>query len=189
MSPALKLQPLSIDDYLNGELHSDVKHEYVAGKVYAMAGASNAHNRLASRVLGQLYGQLSDGPCEAFNSDTKVHIQTQQRDYFYYPDAMVVCEPNPDEDSYHDRPVVLVEVLSESTRRIDEGEKRDHYLTASTLQTYVLLESDEPGARVYQRAEDETFAETIYTDPADSIPLPSIDGEIRFADVYRNTGG
>lgn len=186
MSPALKLQPLSVEDYLDGELHSDVKHEYVAGKVYAMAGASNAHNRIASRVLIELGKQLSP-PCEVFNSDTKVHIQTHQRDYFYYPDAMVVCQPNPDQDTYQDRPVVLVEVLSESTRRIDEGEKRDRYLAAATLQTYVLLESDQPAARVYQRAEDGTFVETIYTDPADSIPLPGIDCEIRFAEVYRGT--
>src|SRR5579862_9959104 len=110
MSAAKKLNLISVEDYLGGELVSSIKHEYVAGVVYAMAGARNAHNRIATNSLAALAGRLRGKRCEAFNSDTKVRIELPTHFRFYYPDAMVVCSPNPDDDSFQDEPAVLVEV-------------------------------------------------------------------------------
>ena len=112
MSNVPKLETLSVDDYLAGEVLSDVKYDYVDGRVYAMAGGTNVHNRIASRVLIQLGRQLDGSPCEALNSDTKIRVRRQSRNYFYYPDALVVCQSNPDGDTFQDRPVVIVEVIS-----------------------------------------------------------------------------
>jgi Uma2 family endonuclease len=148
-----------------------------------MAGAKIVHNRIASRVLGTLYQQLSKSRCEAFNSDTKVRIRAEKRSYFYYPDAMVVCDSNPDDDTFQDQPVVIVEVISESTRRIDEGEKRVHYLSVPSLDTYILLEQNRRFARVFQRSGNQ-FSESIYTDPESIIPIPAIYAQLHFAEVY-----
>lgn len=121
---------LSIDDYLAGEEVSDVKHEFLGGIVHAMVGATNQHNVIAVNALVLLGGQLRGKPCQPFNSDTKVRIEFPDHTRFYYPDAMVVCQPNPLTDHFQDQPVVVVEVLNESTRRADLSEKRDAYLTS-----------------------------------------------------------
>ncbi len=184
MSSARELECLTVDDYLAGELDSPVKYEYVDGRVYAMVGGTNVHSRISSRVLISLGGQLAGSPCEAFNSDTKIRVQRQSRTYFYYPDASVVCESNPDNDTFQDQPVVIVEVISESTRRIDEGEKRDNYLSIPSLSAYVLLEQDHAAARVYQRGRDDEFTESLYRELSAVIPLPAIEAELRFTDIY-----
>ena len=183
MSSAHQFKPVSVQDYLEGELLAKRKHEYVDGRVYAMSNAKIVHNRIATRVLGSLYLQLGNARCEAFNSDTKVRIRTEKRTYFYYPDAMVVCDSNPDDDTYQDQPVVIVEVISESTRRIDEGEKRVNYLSIPSLDTYILLEQSRQEARVFQRTASQ-FTESIYTDPDTIIPLPAINAQLNFVDVY-----
>jgi Uma2 family endonuclease len=183
MSSAHQFKPISVDDYLEGELLAKNKHEYVDGRVYAMSGAKNVHNRIASRVLGSLYQQLGSSRCEAFNSDTKVRIRTEQRTYFYYPDAVVVCDSNPDDDTFQDQPVVIVEVISDSTRRIDEGEKRVNYLSVPSLDAYILLEQDRRTARVFQRTANQ-FLESIYTDPDSVVPIPAINAQLYFSEVY-----
>ena len=183
MSSAQQFKPTSVNDYLEGELLAKNKHEYVDGRVYAMSGAKNVHNRIASRVLGSLYQQLRSSRCEAFNSDTKVRLRTEQRTYFYYPDALVVCSSNPDDDTFQDQPVIIVEVISESTRRIDEGEKRVNYLSIPSLDTYILLEQDRRAARAFHRTASQ-FTESIYTDPDTVIPLPAINAQLHFSEIY-----
>src|SRR5580765_8450054 len=110
MSAALKWNLVSVDDYLAGELESPIKHEYVGGVVYAMAGARNLHNRIATNTLGSLHARLRGQPCQPFNSDTKIRIRLPTQTRFYYPDVSVICRSNPDTDSYQDEPAVIVEV-------------------------------------------------------------------------------
>src|SRR5713226_8382942 len=129
MSAARKLNLVSVEEYLAGELASSIKREYLGGHIYAMASERNAHNLIASNALGVLGSRLRGKRCRAFNSDTKVRIRLPHHVRFYYPEAMVVCRPNSPDDSFQDEPAVLVEVLSRKTRRIDEGEKKDAYLT------------------------------------------------------------
>src|SRR5947209_19805501 len=95
MSTAERLNLVSVEDYLAGELVSPIKHEYLAGVVYAMAGARNAHNVIGVNILGFLFGRLRGSPCRPFNSDTKVRIHLHGHVRFYYPDTFVTCRPNP----------------------------------------------------------------------------------------------
>jgi len=109
---------VSVADYLAGEAAATVRHEYVGGMIYAMAGAKNVHNRIASNCLIALGAALRGKPCDAFNSDTKVRLQSATQTRFYYPDASVVCAPNPPADTFQDRPAVLV------PRLVGEGRHR-----------------------------------------------------------------
>ncbi len=184
MSIALRLESISVVDYLAGEESTQFKYEYVDGRVFAMAGGTNAHNRIASRVLVTLGRQLNGSPCEAYNSDTKIRVRKQERTYFYYPDAAVVCLSNPDNDTFQDHPVMIVEVVSESTRRVDEGEKRDHYLSIDSLQAYVLLEQDCAAAVVYRRQADGRFVEATYGDPKSVLEFPELGVILGFEELY-----
>ncbi|KAA1260387.1 hypothetical protein LF1_29270 [Rubripirellula obstinata] len=185
MSTAAQFEPISVSDYLVGERSAKRKHEYVYGVVYAMAGGSNRHNRIASNAIVSLGGQLVGEKCEAFNSDTKVRVRQSAGTRFYYPDVTVVCDPNSDADSFHDHPVVVIEVISESTRRTDEHEKRDAYLSIDSLCVYVLIEQANAAAQVYRRA-DSGFDREVYLGLDAVIPLPEIDSELRLGDVYQN---
>lgn len=144
MTAAKKRNLISVEDYLDGELNSPVKHEYMGGDVYAMAGASNSHNLIATNTLGTLFLRLRGQRCRPYNSDTKIRIRLPTQIRFYYPDTSVICRPNPPEDSFQDEPVALAEVLSQGTRRIDEGEKKDAYLTIPSLAVYLLIEQETP---------------------------------------------
>src|SRR5688572_21771166 len=160
MTAAQKLNLISVDDYLAGELASPIKHEYLGGVVYAMAGAIIRHNRIATNTLGAIHARLRGRPCEPFNSDTKVRVRLPHQTRFYYPDAMIVCDSNPEDESFQDEPVVIFEVLSRRTRRIDEGEKKEAYLTIPSLQVYALVEQDTPAVVVFRRT-DQGFVREI----------------------------
>jgi Uma2 family endonuclease len=134
MTAAEKLNLISVEDYLAGELRSQIKHEYLGGFVYAMAGARNVHNVIATNVLGSLHARLRRRRCQPFNSDMKIRVRLPTHLRFYYPDVSVICRPNPQNDSFQDEPAVIFEVLSKATRRIDEGEKKDAYLTITATQ-------------------------------------------------------
>ena len=125
MNAAEKLTAISIHDYLQGELSSEVRHEFVDGMVYAMVGGKLSHSRLITRVTTALGRQLDGTSCEPLGSDFKIRIEQKKRVYFYYPDVSVFCglHQKAGTDLFRDDPVVVVEVLSDSTRRTDEGEK------------------------------------------------------------------
>ena len=150
MSAVKKVSLISVEDYLDGELVSPIKHEYLGGVVYAMAGARNVHNDIA----GASTTTANPGcPCRPYNSDTKVRVRLSTHTRFYYPDAMVVCQANPPDDSFQDHPVVVAEVLSNATRRTDEGEKKDAYLSIPTLSR---LRADRIGSSASRRASPRT---------------------------------
>lgn len=176
---------VSVEDYLAGELVSPVKHEYMGGYVYAMAGARNVHNSIAGAFFGTLYATLRGRPCQPFNSDTKVRVRMPTHTRFYYPDGMVVCEPNAADDSYQDRPVVIAEVMSETTRRIDEGEKREAYLTIPTLTAYLLIDADRSRVTAYARdAAGGGFVARVYDGLEAIVPLDGIDASLALRDLY-----
>ena len=108
---------ITVSDYLAGEEISDTKHEYLGGTVHAMAGATIRHNNIATNSLASLHGQLRGKSCQPNNSDTKVRIEFPDHTRFYYPDTMVVCQSNPDSDHFQNQPVVIIEILSDSTCR------------------------------------------------------------------------
>lgn len=183
MSAAPNLQLISIDDYLASELVSPVKHEYLAGVVYAMAGARNVHNLIAGNVFAFLHGRLRGSRCRPYNSDTKIRVRLPTHVRFYYPDGSVICRPNPQNDSFQDEPAAIAEVLSHKTRRIDEGEKKDAYLTIPSLSVYLLIEQELPAVIVFRRTEQGFIRET-YAGLDAVIPLGEIDTELPLAEIY-----
>ncbi len=134
----LKTNLLSEEDYLQGELISDVKHELVAGSVYAMAGASANHERIAGNIYRKFGNHLYGTPCEPFGSDMKVKAGSN----FFYPDVIVDCNFDESQPYYTESPIIIVEVLSKATRKIDETTKLLSYINLPSLQEYVLIEQD-----------------------------------------------
>lgn len=183
MSTTLISQAISVQDYLSGEQSARHRHEYVNGDVYAMVGATNTHNRISTNAAGFLYAQLRGKPCQIFNSDTKIRFRKHNDVRFYYPDASVVCRPNSPGDTFHDEPVVVIEVVSPSTRRTDEQEKRDAYLSIDSLRVYVLAEQSAVSVVVHRRTADGWITER-YAGLDAVIPLPEIDCQLPLADLY-----
>jgi Uma2 family endonuclease len=183
MSAIKKPQLISVDDYLAGELTSQVKHEYLGGIVYAMAGASNQHNLIAGNVFAFLHARLRGKPCRPYNSDTKIRVRLPTQLRFYYPDASVICRSGPPEESFQDEPVVIVEVLSRATRRTDEGEKKDAYLAIPSLNVYLLVEQESPTVVLYRRTE-QGFVREEYDGLEAKILLPEIRAELPLGEVY-----
>lgn len=178
-----KLRSVSVADYLAGEAVARRKHEYVNGQIYAMAGGRYAHNLIASNVLTELGSRLKGTPCRALNSDSKVRIQTAAGVSFYYPDASVVCGENIRTDEFQDAPGIVVEVLSQSTRRIDEGEKLQAYMKLPSLQVCILLEQDFPTAVVHRRCDSGSQREILQRLDA-VIELPTINVQLALAAIY-----
>jgi len=183
VSTAKKLKLVSVDDYLAGELISTVKHEYLGGVVYAMAGGRNLHHIIATNTLVALGSRLRGQSCRPFNSDTKIRVRLPTQVRFYYPDASVICRPNPQTASFQDEPAVLAEVLSRRTRRIDEGEKKEAYLTVPSLGVYLLIEQDAPAVVIFRRTEY-GFVREVYLGLDAVLPLPEIEIDLPLAEIY-----
>lgn len=154
MSTAGNSDLISEQDYLAGEEVSNVRHEYVSGIVYAMVGGTAAHSIISGNAYVALRQQLKDSNCRAYATDMKVRVQSAQGARFYYPDAQVVCDSPDLTKVFQDAPVLIIEVLSDSTRRFDLNEKKDSYLTIPSLKNYVVLEQSVPEAIVFRRAGD-----------------------------------
>ncbi len=142
---------LSVDDYLDGERYSEVRHEYLGGVVYAMAGGSREHNTLAGNLFVSLRSHLRGKSCQVFFADVKVRLQIGDEDIFYYPDVMVTCDPR-DTDRYSSRfPKVVIEVLSPETERTDRREKFLSYTRLDSLEEYILVAQDKMEVTVFRR--------------------------------------
>ena len=140
---------IPIDEYLEGEPKSPIRHEYIAGAVYAMAGAGERHNRIAGNLFFHLRAACRGKPCGVFMNDMKLRIDDS--DSFYYPDVLVTCEPTDTHSLYKKLPCLLVEVLSPSTETIDRREKLLAYRKLSTLRHYVLVSQDQRWVQWHRR--------------------------------------
>jgi len=184
MSTAESLNLISVEDYLQGELESDVRHEYLGGMVYAMVGGTNAHAEVSINCLTSLHTQLAGNPCKVYGSDTKIRIDKEGHDTrFYYPDVSVTCNPNSPADTFQDNPILIIEVLSDSTRRLDDGEKREAYFTLPSLKYYILLEQHSMGAVFYRRDGDE-WERSTHTDPDSRFQFAEIGATLGFREAY-----
>ncbi|MGZ8159204.1 MAG: Uma2 family endonuclease [Methylobacter sp.] len=140
---------ISPEDYLKGEPLSEVKHELIDGHVYAMAGASANHERISGNIYRRFGNHLENTPCEPFGSDMKVRIGSN----FFYPDVTVDCHFDDAEPYFTETPIIIVEVLSKSTRRTDETIKLMSYISVPSLQEYVLIQQDFVDIQVIRRSE------------------------------------
>jgi Uma2 family endonuclease len=183
VSSAARTNYIHVEEYLASEEHALTKSEYVDGWVRAMTGASVRHNRVKANCMIYLGSNLKGKACSPFDSDMKVRIQTQGSIRFYYPDLQIVCESNDQKSMFQDRPVLILEVLSPSTRRYDLDEKMSAYLTIASLQSYIVLEQHQPIAIVMRRVKDGFLREVIEGIEA-SIPLPFLGCSLPMREIY-----
>ena len=160
-SPALSSRYVSVEEYLASERVSETKHEYVAGIVYDMAGAAEAHNLIAQNLSGILYNALRGNRCRSFGSDMQLRSLGSDYTCFYYPDAMVACDESERGKNWREHPALLFEILSESTRQIDERQKRLTYLQLGSLQAYVRIDQERAEVHVDRRTPEGWKTDTI----------------------------
>jgi Uma2 family endonuclease len=174
--------PMSVDEYLAEERLSEVRHEYVAGHVYAMAGASKNHERVSLALAAALLGHTRGGPCEVFKSDMKVQVEVMANTTFYYPDIVVACDPSDGDSHFLNNPKVIVEVLSEDERR-DRIEKFLIYQHLPSLEEYVVISQNpkRPEVSIFRR--DESWAPG-HIHKSGEFELASIGFKGRVEDLY-----
>ncbi len=168
---------VSPEDYLAGELVSEIKHEYIDGEVYAMTGTSVNHNRIIS-VMNRLMGNhLANSPCDVFTTDIKVKAQNN----FFYPDLIVDCQQLKGDVYVSEAPLIIVEVLSKSTRKLDQTLKRLAYQSLPSLQEYVLIEQDFVDIEVCRR-NNHWQPEHLYL--GDQVYLAAIELYLTVENIY-----
>ncbi|MGE0127279.1 MAG: Uma2 family endonuclease [Blastocatellales bacterium] len=177
----------TVEEYLEFEKTSPVRHEYVDGEIYAMAGESKNHNRIAFDLSSIINQHLSSDRCEVFIENVKVKVSPS---LYYYPDVVVTCVPDTvieNEDDYViDDPVLIVEVLSKSTARTDRTEKLREYKNLPNLREYVIVSQFNVQVEVYRRQNaGEDWTKQIYRDLQSRIHFDSIGAEVSVADIYR----
>jgi Uma2 family endonuclease len=180
MALAEKLKT-SVADYLQGELVSDVKYEYINGEAYAMSGAKRSHNIISMNLSGLIFTHLRNTPCRVFNSDMKVRIQTAEDDCFFYPDLHVSCSASDNAEQYNSQPKLIIEVLSDATERYDRAEKFHHYRKLASLEEYVLIAQDTQRVECYRRAD--LWDLQLYQQGEVAL-FESVGLELPLADVY-----
>ncbi len=168
---------LSAEDYLRDELRRDVKHELIDGCIYAMAGASANHERIAMNLSISFGTHLKNSTCEPFGSDMKVKAGSN----FFYPDVIVACHFDESQPYYTESPVIIVEVLSRATRRIDETIKLLSYINIPALQEYVLIEQDFVDVQVLRRREN-WFSRHFFL--GDEVTFEAIDLTLPVQEIY-----
>jgi len=183
MDAALKL--LTPAEYLAFERKSETKHEYYAGNIYTMAGASERHNLIVANLVIEIGVQFRKRPYRIYPSDMRVKIS--ETGLYTYPDVTVVCGRPQFEDNQSDillNPTVIIEVLSKSTEGYDRGKKFQHYRTIDTLMEYLLIAQDSYHVEHYVRQTDGQWLLSEATHLQDIVHLPTINCDLTLADVY-----
>ena len=168
---------ISEADYLAGEKIAETKHEYIDGEVFAMAGASASHNRISLNVATLFNVHLDGKLCQPYMSDMKVKVGTK----YFYPDVLVDCSGLADDSHVTEKPTLIVEVLSKSTRRMDETTKRIAYTQIDSLLEYVLIEQDFVDIEIIRRRTG-WQSERFYL--GDSLTFESIALTLTVEDIY-----
>lgn len=154
MNLKYKTNFISEAQYLEDEKNREIKHEYIDGEVYAMSGASLIHNLISGNVYAEFRFHLKDTRCNAFMADVKVKNSTKNSTSFFYPDVLVSCDDENGHNHFTEKPLIIAEVLSKSTRRYDRTLKFNAYITIPTLQEYVLIEQDFAEVEVCRRSKN-----------------------------------
>ena len=171
-------QRMTVDEYLELEKHSEVRHEYVDGELLAMAGEKKRHNEIALNIATTLLSIARAKGCRVFMEGVKVRTKDTK---YRYPDVVVTCESNADEYVVLE-PCALFEVLSESTEETDTSSKLEEYLKLPSLQRYVMLRQNERSAIVYKRGPDGWQVEFLESNG--EISIPCLETSLKLEQVY-----
>ena len=173
------------EEYLALERKADCKSEYFAGEMFAMAGASRRHNLITANIIRALGNQLLERPCNVYPSDMRVKISKIGK--YTYPDVIVACSEERFEDEHNDtllNPVVIIEVLPESTEAYDRGKNFEHYQYLESLAEYLLIAQDSYRVEQYVRQNGSTWTYSEFHDIEDIVQLRAIDCKLALKDVY-----
>ena len=184
MSAVTGPQSITVDDYLQGELQTDIKHEYLDGQVVAMGDASRSHGLLAGELYAVLKPHARRKGCQLFIADMKVRIDHEGDTWFYYPDLVLDCQGGQGDAAFVRQPCLIVEVQSPSTEHIDTREKLLAYRLLPELRGYLLLRQDRVQADLYTRAAGGPWQHERLTEG--TLRLPCLDAEVALADVYQD---
>jgi Uma2 family endonuclease len=179
--PKLKTK-ISVEDYLEGEKISPVKHEFVDGEVYAMAGTSDNHSRIAGNIFVALSIHLRDSLCEPFAGETKVRVT---RNVYYYPDVLVSCEENPESPYFRNAPILIIEVTSPSTEHIDRREKLLFYQQMPSVQEYAVVDQHRINIELHRRQPNGTWITYFFDASDDEIEFESVGLTLPITEIYR----
>jgi Uma2 family endonuclease len=171
-------------EYLARERRAEYTSEYFRGEIFAMAGATREHNLIVLNIASQLRAQLKKRSCEVYPSDMRVRIPSG---LYTYPDVTVVCGEPKFLDERHDtllNPMVIIEVLSESTEAYDRGKKAEPYRQIDSLRHYVLVSPDRAHIEVFTRNADQPWQITEASGLRSSIDLPAIECRLSLAEAY-----
>lgn len=180
--PKTKLTP---EEYLDFERKSEERHEYFDGEIFAMSGAKRNHNVIAWNIGGELRQRLKDRNCEAYPADMRVFVPATR--LYTYPDLTVVCgEPQFQDDTFDTllNPVLLIEVLSDSTESYDRGRKFQHYRSIESLQEYILVSQTEARVEKYVRHGDGFWLLSEAVGLDSEIEFSSIECQIPLSEIY-----
>jgi Uma2 family endonuclease len=184
MSSAATNLPITAAEYLEGELRSEIRHEFVDGRIYAMSGVSFRHNEICGDTYATIRDHLRGGPCRVFIEAVKVQIADDVGESYYYPDVFVTCEPADDKSYLARSPKLIIEVLSESTSRFDRGDKLTTYKRMPSVEEIVYIEQDWPEIYIVRRSDH--WKKHIYTQFDSLIHLESIDLTLPVSAFYRS---
>ncbi|WP_373530625.1 Uma2 family endonuclease [Nostoc sp.] len=175
---------ISPEEYLEGEKVSQIKHEYIDGQVYAMAGASDAHVTVVGNLFILLRNHLRGSDCRVYMLDMKAQIDVINR--YFYPDMMVTCDTRDREFEYFKcYPSLIIEVLSESTEGFDRGKKFASYRHLESLQEYVLISPQQMSVECFRRNEEGQWVLYLY-EKGEEVHLASVDFRCAIAEIYED---
>ncbi len=181
-NPVKKMSP---DEFLAFERAADEKHEYYDGIIVAMSGAKRAHNTISTNLNGLLWQHFKGKNCENYSNDMRVFVPKTR--LFAYPDIVVICGEPQFQDNVPDtltNPILLIEILSDSTEGYDRGLKFQNYRSIDSLKEYVLVSQDKASVEKYIKHGDGFWRLSEATGLDESITLESIDCSVTLADVY-----
>jgi Uma2 family endonuclease len=172
------------EEYLEFEESSPMRHEYVNGAVYAMSGATLAHNRIVSRLHVALQRRLRGRPCEVFIQDLKLKLTPDPDKFFYYPDVMVSCDRAGWYEKYITNPRLVIEVLSSSTKHIDRREKALNYHRIDTIDEYVIVAQH--GYQVTAQRRADNWVPQVMSGPDAIAEFRSVGVSVPLVEIYAN---
>jgi Uma2 family endonuclease len=175
------------DQYLDLERESSVKHEYHAGHLNAMAGASEAHNLITINLGREVSTQLRGRPCRTYGSDMKVKIE--EAGSYVYPDLTIVCGERRFDDEEKDallNPMVVIEVLSPSTELNDRGRKFAYYRQLESITDYLMIAQDKPFIEHYTKQEEGRWVLAVKDNLQQAVNLESVQCRLALSDIYEN---
>lgn len=185
--PAPRYNFISQEAYLEMERAATEKHEYYQGEVFAMSGASVAHNEIAYNFNSIVIPHLKGKNCKMYGSDLRIHIPSNS--LYTYPDFSIICGKPETTDVFADNvtnPAVLVEILSKSTKDYDRGTKFNLYRSISTLKEYITISSFSVSVETYNRLEDNSWNMKEYIQLTDSFYIAAIGLTVFLRNIYQD---